>query len=140
MFYFPLIVVVVSNVLYHVAQKSVPTTVNPIVSTMVSYTVAMVLCVIAYPFFPAQQPLLSAAKELNWASYVLGVAIVGVEIAYLFVYKTGWNISLASLIAGVVIALLLIPVGLFLFKEQLSLTNILGVVLCLVGLALVTKR
>lgn len=140
MYYLSLIVVIVSNVLYHIAQKSVPQTAHPLVSTMVAYCVALVLCVVAYLIFPAEQPIMRAVGELNWASYALGLSIVGVEIAYLLVYKTGWTISTASLVANMCIALALIPIGLMLFRETLSLKNIAGIVLCLLGLWLVSSR
>jgi drug/metabolite transporter (DMT)-like permease len=140
MFYASLLAVIVSNVLYHTAQKSTPQTAHPLVSTMISYAVAMGICAALYWLLPERPPFAEAVRGLNWASYALGLSIVGVELGYLFVYKSGWNLSLASLVAGVCIALLLVPIGLIWFREQLSWRVVVGMVLCMVGLVLITKR
>jgi drug/metabolite transporter (DMT)-like permease len=58
----------------------------------------------------------------------------------LLTYRVGWNISLASITCSVAVALVLLPIGVFAFKEQLSLKNIIGLALCLAGLFLVTKK
>jgi drug/metabolite transporter (DMT)-like permease len=139
-YYLSLVIVIISNVLYHIAQKSIPQTAHPLVSTILSYCVALALCVVAYFFFPAQQPFMRSVGELNWSSYLLGLSIVGVEIAYLFVYKTGWTISTASLVANMFIAVALIPIGLWMFRDTLTLKNMLGIVLCLLGLWLVSSK
>jgi multidrug transporter EmrE-like cation transporter len=55
-------------------------------------------------------------------------------------YRTGWNISTASLVANTTVALLLIPLGLLLYKEHLTPVNILGIVLAIAGLVLVNLK
>ncbi len=89
---------------------------------------------------PERGPLLAGLKELNWASYALGVAIVGLEVGFMLAYRAGWNISLAGLISSTTVSLLLIPVGLLAFRESLSAVNALGIAMCLVGLVLVNYK
>jgi multidrug transporter EmrE-like cation transporter len=79
-------------------------------------------------------------RKLNWASVGLGAVIVGLELGFLLAYRAGWNISVASLVANTTVALLLIPVGLLFFKEELSAVNILGIILAIAGLVLVNLK
>jgi drug/metabolite transporter (DMT)-like permease len=70
----------------------------------------------------------------------VGISIVGVELAVLLAYRTGWKISLVSVIGNTASALLLVGIGLLFFDEHLSGKSLAGVTLCLVGLALITQR
>ena len=79
-------------------------------------------------------------RNVNWASYAVGVSIVGVELAVLLAYRVGWKISLASVVGSVTTALLLVAVGLLFFNEHLSPKNVAGIAFCLVGLALIAPR
>lgn len=105
---------------------------------IVTYGVALSLSVILYFVLPKNDGE-SLMKELNWASYVLGIAIVVLEIGFLLVYRSGWNISFAGVFANVVIAMMLIPIGLLVYKESLSIANGVGIIMCLIGIILIKK-
>jgi drug/metabolite transporter (DMT)-like permease len=79
-------------------------------------------------------------RKVGWPSVALGAVIVGLELGFLLAYRAGWNLSLASLVSNTTVALLLIPVGLLLFKEELKPVHIVGVLLALVGLVLVGQK
>ena len=140
MFYLSILIVILANVLYHTAQKSIANNVHPLVATIIAYLVAIVICVLAFPFFPMQNTLQEELRRINWSSYALAVSIVGVEVGYLLVYRAGWDVSIGSVVANAVIAMLLIPIGLWMFKESVSWATLAGVVLCLVGVALIAKK
>jgi uncharacterized membrane protein len=140
MVYGAIALTVLSNVLYHVFQKLIPGNVNPILSLAVTYLIAAVATLLLLPLFPLQGALGAEVRKLNWASVGLGAVIVGLELGFLLAYRSGWNISVASLVANTTVALLLIPVGLLLFKEELSAVNILGIVLAIAGLVLVNLK
>jgi drug/metabolite transporter (DMT)-like permease len=140
MFYGAIVITVVSNVLYHLFQKSIPSNVNPMLSLAATYLVAAIATVALLPLFPVQGALGAELRKVNWASAGLGAVIVGLELGFLLAYRAGWNLSLASLVANTTVALLLIPLGKLLFKEELSFTNVVGIVLALAGLVLVNLR
>src|SRR5881275_2104180 len=75
------------------------------------YTPSLVACLVVVPFAPGGATFLRSLKELNWATYVVGLSIVGVELAILLAYRAGWRISLASVVANVATALLLVIIG-----------------------------
>lgn len=140
LYYWPVALTVVANVLYHVFLKVTPAGVNPLISLLVTYLSAAAATAAIYVCQPDRAPLLAGLRELNWASYALGVAIVGLEVGFMLAYRAGWNISLAGLISSTTVSLLLIPVGLLAFRETLSATNALGIALCLAGLVLVNYK
>jgi len=62
------------------------------------------------------------------------------ELGFLLAYRAGWKISLGPLVSNVAVAILLIPVGLLLFREKISLVNLIGIGVCLLGLVLVNHK
>jgi drug/metabolite transporter (DMT)-like permease len=138
-FYLPLLLTVGATTLYHVAQKSVSPQVNPMLSVTVNYVTALIVSLLILPFYPGNS-LRGSWKNLNWASVTVGVAIVGIELGFVVAYRAGWRISVASLIANVSTALLLVGIGLLFFREHLSGRNAAGIILCIAGLGLVVYR
>ena len=132
---------VLSNLFYHVSQKLTPAGANPALAISVTYLVGMSLSlVVLWLFFPLKTGLGPALQQLNWASVLLGVAVVGIEFGFLLAYRAGGDISLAQIVVSATVTLVLIPLGLIFFKEKLSWVNGLGIVLCLAGLVLINLK
>ncbi len=142
LYYATIILTIAASILYHVFLKVTPSNINPLVSLAVTYLTAALVSLALYPFYPADKAisLLASFRELNWASYALGAAIVGLEVGTLIAYRVGWNISLFNIVASTTVSILLIPAGLLFFKETLSPATIAGVVFCLLGLILINCR
>lgn len=138
-FYFPMMLTVASNVIYHIAQKSIPSHLNPIIPTIIAYAVALTASLCLYPFFSDTHLTQAGWRDVNWATLAVGIAIVGIEIGFLLAYRAGWNISLGAVTSNVTVTLLLLPIGILFFKEHLSWEKITGIVLCMVGLWLIFK-
>lgn len=140
MYVFSIFLIVASNILYNICQKSTPKDVNPFSSLLITYVVAAFLTIIAFNFYDTDRGFLQSLKELNWTSIALGISIVGLEFGYLMAYRAGWNISVGSLVANIFLAIMLIPVGLLFYKEGFGFNKIIGVVFCLIGLVLINKN
>ena len=136
---FSIVMIVASNVLYNICQKSTPLKANPFSALLITYLTATVLTIIAFQFYKTDKGFFQSLKDLNWTSVALGVAIVGLELGYLMAYRAGWKISLGSLVANIILAVMLIPIGILFFKEGFGLSKILGAVFCIVGLVLINK-
>ena len=136
----PVAIVVLSTVLYHAAQKSIPAAAPPVASLLVSYGVALLGTLALLPFFPLRAPVGRSFRQLNWASAAIGVTIVGVELGFLLAYRAGWRVSVGAAVSNAAVAALLIPVGLIAFGERLSGVNVLGLLLCVAGLILAVAR
>jgi drug/metabolite transporter (DMT)-like permease len=140
MFYLAIALTVVANVVYHLAQRSIPRDVNPLASLLATYVVAIAATLVLMPFFPGEGNFRSSWKKLNWASYAIGLAIVAIELGFLLAYRAGWRISVAAVTSNAAVALMLVPIGLFAFRDRLSAVNAAGFVLCLLGLVLLSIR
>ncbi|XER15930.1 hypothetical protein SATMO3_62360 [Sporomusa aerivorans] len=142
LYYVTIMLTIASSILYHVFLKVTPVNVNPMISLAVAYLTASIVTLVLYPFYPADKTvsLLENFRELNWVSYVLGAAIVGLEVGTLMAYRVGWNISLFNIAASTTVSVLLIPVGLMMFKETLSATTVTGMIFCLIGLILINYK
>jgi len=140
LFYFSISLAIASSALYHFSQKGTPANVNPAVSVLVSYVVAFFLTLSLLFFFPAKNGILAEIRQLNWASYLLAFSIVGLEVGFLLVYRAGWNIGMAAVLVNVVASLILVPVAIFVFKDKLSLVNVIGILVCLAGLIMLNWK
>jgi drug/metabolite transporter (DMT)-like permease len=133
---------VASSLLYHVSQKSIPREAHPLMSLLVTYVIALAVTLLLWPVYPGggPGPARRSLAALNWSSVAVGVAIVGVEMGVLLAYRAGWRVSVGSTTVNVAVALLLVPIGLLFFGERMSAGNVLGLLLCLAGLALLVHR
>ena len=140
LFYFSIALAICSSALYHFSQKQIPAGVNPIVSVTVTYIVSLAICLGLLYLMQPTEGLWLAVRKLNWASYVLALSLIGLEVGFLLVYRSGWNIGLAAVLVNVVASLILIPIALFVFKDRLSWVNIAGILVCLVGLVMLNWK
>lgn len=139
-FYLPIITVVCSSVIYHVCAKSTSPKINAFASLAVTYLIGAVVSAALYYLTSPTKRLAEELSRVNWATLVLGLAIVGLEAGNIFMYKVGWDISLGPLVTSSTLAVTLLAVGVLFYREELSLTKVLGIVLCVAGLILVNKK
>jgi drug/metabolite transporter (DMT)-like permease len=83
--------------------------------------------------------LLQEYQHLNWTFYVLGIAIVGLEAGYIYMYKAGWDINSAQVLCSSLLAIALLLVGYLLYHETITWTKVMGIIICLVGLVFLNK-
>ena len=136
---FSIVLIVVSNIIYNIAQKSTPQTANPFAALLVTYLTAIIITFIAFMFNKSDKGFIQSFADLNWTSIVLGVAILGLEFGYLLAYRAGWNISVGSLVANIFLAVSLIPIGIIFYHEGFDLNKVIGAGLCIAGLVLINK-
>ena len=84
--------------------------------------------------------LLQEYGRLNWASFLLGLVIVGLEAGWIYAYKAGWPVSTAFIVQSAILAGFLLLVGYLLYHEPLAWNKIAGVVICLIGLYVINYK
>ena len=135
----PIALVVVSNVFYNIITKSTPSDGNAFLSLTVTYLVAAVCAFALYLTGGDRNGFSQDIHRLNWTALALGVVVVGLEFGYIHVYRAGWNVNTAPLVANICLACALLAVGFFLFHETLSVRQLIGAAVCVGGLILVTS-
>ncbi|MDQ3254862.1 MAG: EamA family transporter [Acidobacteriota bacterium] len=139
-FYLPIVLTVGGSLIYHFSQKSIPKTANPLFALVLAYVVSIIACLICAVFYSADKSFLSTVKESNWAVAGVGIGAAAIEVGFLSAYRVGWNISVAAMTMSIAVTVLLIPIGVVMFKERLSIWNILGIAFCILGLVLVSQK
>jgi uncharacterized membrane protein len=140
LYYAAITVAILSSMLYHVFIKLTPQGAHPALSLVVTYGVAAALCGGMLVVQPLKTSLANAFKQLNWATYALALAIVGLEMAYILAYRAGWRISIAAVLVNTTVTMLLIPIGLLAFKERLSPVNVAGILVAIAGLVMMNVK
>lgn len=135
----PILIIVAANTLYNISAKSTPGDINSFASLALSYIVAAACSLVMFFITSDNKNIFAEISKTNWTSLALGIAIVGLEFGYICVYRAGWKVSIASLVANISLACVLLGVGFLLYKEVLSIRQVIGMAVCAVGLILIAK-
>ena len=133
-FVWPIALVILSNIVYQICAKSVPENVNPFASLTVTYLIGAVASAILFFVLGNENNILKEYSKMNWAPFVLGIVIVGLEAGWIYAYKAGWQVSTGFIIQSAFLAVGLLLVGYLIYHETISWNKIVGVVICLIGL------
>ena len=139
----PLSLVVFSNIVYQICAKSVPGEVNTFASLTITYVVAAIGSLTLFFVLGGAADGGSLIKEfakLNWASFVLGIVIIGLEAGWLFAYGAGWEVSKGFIVQAAALSLILVAVGYLLYNEAVTWNKLVGIVICLVGLVFLNLK
>jgi len=136
----PVGLIVLSNIFYHICAKQSPENIDPLASLTVTYLVGAISSLILYFALNKGHNLVAEYSKLNWAPFVLGISIVGLEAGFIYLYKAGWAVNTGQLVTSVLLSIALIFVGYLLYKEQITTNMVIGIVLCLIGLYFINKH
>lgn len=135
MYYFlPVVMVVAFNTFYQVAAKGMPSSNSTFANIVCVYMTATVLSVVMFFATEHSSGLLSEIRQTNWAPFVLGCSVVGLEYGFILLYRAGWKISLGSSVCNILLALVMLAIGVMFYKERISINQVLGIALCAAGL------
>ena len=133
-------IAILCTVGYHLVLKLTPAGVNPMLSLMVTYALVTLLFGLVLLASPGGFEWRAEMRQLNWTALALALVIVGLDLGFLYLYRGGFEVSLGALVTQSAAAMVLLVVGVAVFREKLSAANVAGLVLCLVGLWLVNRR
>jgi multidrug transporter EmrE-like cation transporter len=138
--FFWLSLAVLCTVGYHLVLKVTPAGVSPLLSLMLTYALVTLVLGVILLLAPGAFDWRQELRQLNWTALALAVVIVGLDLGFLYLYRGGFEVSLGALVTQSAAAMLLLIVGVAVFREKLSAANVAGLVLCLAGLWLVNRR
>lgn len=136
----PIALVVLSNIVYHICTKSVPESANPFAALTVTYLVGAAASAVLFFVTGTQHNIFREIGKLNWSAYVLGLVIVGLEVGFIYAYKAGWQVSTASIVQSSFLAIALIVVGALLYHEKLTGRKLIGIGICMIGLIFINGK
>ncbi|MBQ4430224.1 MAG: EamA family transporter [Synergistaceae bacterium] len=133
----PLLLIIISNCFYNICTKSIPEDSDAFGALIVTYIAG---AVIASGLFFMHSGGLNISRNISWPSVILGLAIVGLEAGYVYLFRAGWQISRGSLTANICLAVALLFIGYFMYGEKISLRQIVGAFVCMAGLYMMSAR
>ena len=136
----PIGLIVLSNIFYHITTKTTPHEANAFLSLTVTYLVGAVASGLLFLVTGNGANLLQEYGRLNWAPFVLGLVILGLEAGWIYAYKAGWPVSTAFIVQSAILAGFLLAVGYVLYREPLAWNKVAGVVICLIGLYVINYK
>lgn len=137
--FWPILLAAFSDIFYQICAKSMPATLDPLAGLPITYMVGAVVSAILYFVLNKGGDIIAEWAKVNWTSFILGVAIVGLEVGSMYIYKVGWPVNTGYMVKSIILAIALIAVGYFIYKENFSLTKAAGIAVCLFGLYLLNK-
>ncbi len=134
---FLLAIVVASGIVYHIAQKA-SGAVSPWPMLVVAYGAALALAIgLALASGDVARWHLGRAE---WtAGLLVGLAAFGVEAGFFFLYRSGWPLASASVIANASSTAVLALVGIIVFREHVTAVRAAGIVFAAGGAAMIAR-
>lgn len=136
----PLFLIVGSNLVYQLSSRGAAKGVNPFAALVAAYAIAAAASLALFFATSKGAALGAQLRGLNLANVLLGLAIVGLEGGFLCLYRAGWSASVGPIVTYSAVAVLLLLVGALFLGEHVGWRQVLGVALCLAGIALVTSK
>ena len=135
----PLAMVVLSNCLYNICTKSTPQNANAFLSLTVTYLIAAAITASVFFLHGYHGNLITQVKQLNWTAPVLALTLIGLEFGYICVYRAGWKMSVCSITGNTCLAFALLIIGALLYQEVITLKQVVGMAVCVLGLILINR-
>jgi len=135
----PLLLVVGGSLLYHVAAKSVPKTLEPFGALIGVYATALAASLIAYALVRRASMPIHISGLWHPTVAAVGLGALMIELGFLLTYRAAWPVSIASVMTNGLVAVLLIPIGAGFFGEPITPVRVAGIVLCLLGISLIQR-
>ncbi len=134
-------VIVISVIVYHLSQKSIPAGANPLVAIATAYLIAFTFSVLALLITERMRVGPELVQNQNWIPVIcLGLTAIGIELGYLYAYRTGWKISTTGITAGAFTTGALALIGVLWFKEGMTLLHAAGIILCMAGIVCINFK
>jgi drug/metabolite transporter (DMT)-like permease len=133
--------IAIGVIVYHLSQKSIPKEANPFLALTVAYALATAICLLALVTNSDSRKWDELAQGQQWLPVIfLGLSAVGIELGFLYAYRTGWGISTTAITTVPFVTVVLAIIGVLWFKEELSALNIIGMGLCVAGVICVNIK
>lgn len=137
--WWPIIFLTLGHLVYQISAKSVPSGMDPYAAVFINYIVAAAAAFILWMVLGEDKSMAVQLGRMNWAPVTMALSITLVEVCSVFMFKLGWEISIGSTIANILLAVALVFTGLFLYGEAITAEKVIGILLCVAGLYFVTK-
>ena len=139
LYFLPVIVIIVAATTYQISAKQIPKKMNHFAGLVITYSCLALVSFIIFSLSSGGDTMADIAIGINQSVFLYGIAAVGIETGYIFLFRAGWNISLGGVVCNIMVAVSMIAIGLAFFGESLTIKQIIGICLCIIGLILINR-
>lgn len=132
----PLLLVVAGTLVYHFGAKSIPRAYDPVAALVGVYATALIGSLAAQFVNGWRLGSFHASRMWHPTIAAVGLGALMIEMGFLLAYRSAWPVSTASVISNGMAAVLLVALGAWWFGEPVTASKILGIALCLAGVAI----
>lgn len=140
LYYLSALTAIIGTVGYHHLVKKIPLTIDPIISVISIYIGVLMIGGIILPFIYSGPRMMESIKQLGWVQLGIAICIILIELGFILMYRSGWDLSIGNVVTGVFINLALMAIGVFILREKLHIINLIGVLVCIAGVAMIGYR
>lgn len=134
MYYFSISLVIISNIFYSFFESIVPGEVNPAIALCSMYIGGIL---IALPFYiKNRDKFRNRKKHFKYRVIFFGIANMLTDLGFLLAFRSGWELGTFNVVVNISTLIILTLVGVLLYKEKLSIMNMYGIILGIIGLYL----
>ena len=98
---------IITTVGYHLVMKVTPAAVNPFLSLAATYSLGAAVFFACFALAPDGPTLRESLKPLNWTALGLTLMVVGLDVGFLMLYRSGFDVSLGQIVTQSGAALIL---------------------------------
>lgn len=136
---FPILLTVVSSASYHFLLKQTSTKSSALLVLFWSYAFAASVCLGALLMNKDEVKFFSAFDERSWIPVCLALALVGIELGYIWSYKSGGKVGQVSMITQMVSLVFMFVIGYVLLKEPITFKKGFGIASALFSFHLLSR-
>ena len=125
---------------YQYFVKQIPASINPVVSVLGIYLAVLMMGLVLLPLIPPEGGLIKHIRQLNWTQLAVAGSVMLIELGFLLMYRSGWDLSTGNLVTGVFVNIILVSLGAWLLGEKVTLVNGIGIILSIIGVSLISFR
>lgn len=133
----PLLAAIIGNILYHLSSKAAPAGSSPFTILAIVYFFGFAGCAVMALVLEGPTAAKLGGLVSKPAVLVLALAVVLIEVGFLYAYRAGAPVSTSSLLVNATVALALAGMSTILFREGVNAQMAVGMVVALIGVALI---
>ncbi len=116
MLIYPIILTVLSSTTYHFMLKYMSAKASPLLILFWSYLLAATVCLVVLLTQSQNVKMLSVFKDKGWMPILLALALLGIEVGYIWSYKNGGKVGQVSMVSQMVSTIVLLGIGFIMEK------------------------
>ena len=137
--WWPVGLVVLADVFYQICARRLSSLKSPLAALGMTYLVSACLCALLFEMLIPGGHIFHEIWPPYPAALMVGLAITGLEVGSIFMYRAGWPMNIGFLVYTALAIVVLLMVGHFMYGESLRPLQQAGICLAAAGMFLIVR-